>query len=122
MALLARLKRPEDFRRVYTNGTSYVHRLMVLYVLPSGKDPSRIGLVVSKKIGKAVVRNKVKRRLRVITDSARVPGGFDLVVVARGRAREVNFWTLHGAFSSLARRAGILAEGESAAILVEEDK
>ncbi|MGE5577130.1 MAG: ribonuclease P protein component [Syntrophothermus sp.] len=122
MVCLVRLKRPDDFRRVYAHGTSYVHKVIVLYVLPSGKGLSRIGLVVSKKIGKAVVRNKIKRRLRAITDSAQITGGFDLVVVARGRAREATFGALQEAFSLLARKAGIWVDGEDTPVRAKEDE
>lgn len=59
-----RLTRRNDFRRVYKRGKSWANYAMVLYVTPSKNKTMRIGFSVSKKIGKAVVRNRVKRQMR----------------------------------------------------------
>jgi ribonuclease P protein component len=81
-----RLSRSADFDRVFRQGRSHAGRELVLYVFPRGESaPPRLGLSVSRKVGGAVQRNRVKRLLReaFVLESARLPAGTDAVVVAR---------------------------------------
>jgi ribonuclease P protein component len=87
-----RLSRSAEFERVYRQGRSTGNRHLVLYAFPNAAcERPRLGLSVSRKVGGAVVRNKVKRTLRTafadVEPSLR--GGQDIVLVARPSAAEL---------------------------------
>ena len=92
-----RLSRSADFERVYRQGRSVANRWLVLYAFPNadadadGGAGPRLGLSVSRKVGGAVDRNRVKRLLREAfrAEAGRVPADRDIVVVARPEAREL---------------------------------
>jgi len=85
-----RLSRSADFDRVFRQGRSHASRELVLYVFPRETEgPPRLGLSVSRKVGGAVQRNRVKRLLReaFALEAEKLPAGTDAVVVARADAR-----------------------------------
>jgi ribonuclease P protein component len=93
-----RLSRSAEFDRVYRQGRSKANRYLVLYAFPreeQGPEPEpggpRLGLSVSRRVGGAVDRTRVKRALREAfwTEAERLPAGSDYVVVARPDAREL---------------------------------
>ena len=90
-----RLSRSAEFERVYRQGRSKANRFLVLYAFPRAEDDPadgpRLGLSVSRKVGGAVDRTRVKRCLREAfwAEAERLPGGSDYVVVARPDARDL---------------------------------
>lgn len=106
------LKLNHVFRRLYHSG-SVANGYLVLYFRPNRMAENRIGITVSKKLGHAVVRNRIRRRLREIYrlhEESFTPG-WDIVVVARSRCVEADFGSLTKAYLSLAQKAGMLKEG-----------
>ena len=105
------LKLNHIFRRLYAAG-GHGNKYLVLYARKNRTGRNRVGITVSKKLGKAVVRNRVRRRLREIyrCNEERFQPGWDIVVVARTRAVDADFGKLTAAYLSLAEKAGLLRE------------
>ena len=111
------LKLNHLFRRLYAKGKSCANGYLVLYCRKNGTQENRIGLTVSAKLGKAVARNKIRRRLREIyrLHEAEFLCGWDIVVVARSRAVTASYQKLEKAYLSLADKLGLLKEHEETA-------
>ena len=106
------LKLNHLFRRLYQKGRSSVNKYLVVYCRKNNLQENRIGLTVSAKLGKAVVRNRTRRRLREIyrLNESRFTPGWDLVVVARSRAVDAPYKKLEDAYLSAAEKLGLLRE------------
>lgn len=109
-----RLKSNRRFQKVYSNGRSFPEACVVLHVLKEPEEPSelQIGFSVSKKLGNAVVRNRVKRRLRaaVYPYLNTLPRGYLLVFVARRKAAEAQFCDLERSVKKVLHSARLLKE------------
>jgi ribonuclease P protein component len=105
-----RLRRGKDFDAVFRQGRAWHNELLVLRSIPNALEHNRYGFITSKRLGKAVVRNRVKRRLRESVRVLPANPGWDVVVSAKGKAAEADFKALNGAVVHLLERAGILAE------------
>ena len=106
-----RLTQSSDFRRVRESGSSQGGRLLVLGVLRDGAVPGfKVGFITTKRLGNAVIRNLVRRRLRtVLTEvGGDLPSGYLLVTVARPAAALATREALLKEWKWLARRAGLL--------------
>ena len=108
--MVVSLKENSVFRRLYYKGTSAGNRCLVIYCRRNGLGCNRLGLTVSTKLGHAVVRNRMRRRLREIVrlNEGRLQNGYDIVLVARSAAVEANHAALTRAFLTVADRVGIL--------------
>ena len=111
MKFSSSLKFNHIFRRLYA-GSGYGNGFLVLYARPNRTATNRVGVTVSKKLGCAVVRNRVRRRLREVyrLNEMGFASGYDIVVVARSRCIDAPFPKLENAYLSLAEKAGILKE------------
>ena len=106
------LKKNSDFRRLYSKGQSAVNPYVVVYCRRNREKVNRLGYTVSTKLGHAVVRNRVRRRLREIyrLNAHRFKPGHDIVVVARSRSVGAPYQKLEAGFLSACGKLGLLEE------------
>ena len=109
MKFSSALKLNHIFRRLYAT-SGHANSFLVLYARKNRTATNRVGVTVSKKLGCAVVRNRVRRRLREVyrLNEDAFLQGWDIVVVARSRCIDAPFESLTKAYLSLAAKAGIL--------------
>lgn len=108
------LKLNHIFRRLY-HTSGFANGLLVLYARKNRTGTNRVGITVSKKLGKAHIRNRARRRLREVyrLNEDKFLPGWDIVVVARSRCVEAPFHKLTEGYLALAQKAGILKDGAS---------
>ena len=108
------LKKNSDFRRLYTRGKSAVTPYLVVYCRRSRGDVNRLGYTVSTKLGHAVVRNRVRRRLREIyrLNAGRLRSGYDIVIVARSRCVGADYRKMEASFLKACDKLGLMKEAQ----------
>ncbi len=107
-----RLRRRKDFAAAYRKGRVYGNQLLVLRFVPRAGGVARFGFVTGKVVGNAVVRNRVKRRLRAAAAQMDVRPEADIVVGARKSAANATYHTLYKALAVLIERAGLAQSSE----------
>ncbi len=87
------LKKSKEFKLVFLAGNKKTGKYIITYLLPNQQDISRIGFIVKKDIGKAVLRNKIKRRLREIWRKRchKLITGYDIIVLAKKRITQASY-------------------------------
>lgn len=113
------LTKPQQYASVYSKGTSRVSDLVVMKVLPNALDLTRYGFSVSKRVGKAVTRNRVKRLLREILRITPLRPGWDIVFIARPAVAAADYASLKKSVEGLLARARLLEAGEKGGLLTE---
>ncbi len=102
-----RLKKNTDFTRVYNKGKSYGCKNLVIYYLPS-KNQFRAGFSISKKVGNAVTRNRIRRYLKESLRLLEPQGkGYDIIFIARKPASENNFFEIKRSVQYLFKKIGL---------------
>ena len=102
------LTKPEQYAAVYSKGSSWVNSLLVMKALPNELTLSRYGFSVSQRVGKAVTRNRVKRRLREILRHAQLKPGWDIIFIARTPAADADYSKLSRSVAGLLSQARLL--------------
>ncbi|RME45181.1 MAG: ribonuclease P protein component [Caldilineae bacterium] len=110
-----RLRKNADFQRVRRLGEAQSNRMLVLIALPNHLPRSRFGFAVSKRIGKAVRRNKIKRQIR---EAARlcqkdIQAGWDLLFIARAPIKEATYRQIEQAVHDLLRKHNLFVKVEN---------
>lgn len=110
MVFSVSLKNNYEFRRLYAKGKTAGTSRLVIYCRKNNSSGNRLGITVSTKIGKAIHRNRIRRRLREIyrLNEPKIKAGFDLVIVARTRSRYSEFRELEADFLELTRKLELL--------------
>jgi ribonuclease P protein component len=102
------LKKNSQFSLVYDEGQSWTCREIVLKALMNGLDSTRFGFVISHRLGKAVARNRIKRRLREITRLTPAQPGWDIILIARIPAASLDYQGLEKSVKKLLVKAGLI--------------
>ena len=105
------LTQNHEFRRLYNKGTSSATPAMVIYCRLNGRGVNRLGITVSSKLGNAVRRNRMRRRLRETyrLNEDKLRRGYDIVIVARSGAYDAPWNAMNGEFRRICGKIGLLA-------------
>lgn len=109
-----RLRRKNDFDNVFRKGRSWNNELLVLRSIPNDLPHNRYGFITSKRLGKAVVRNRTRRRIREVMRVLPLATSWDVVISAKTKAATADFHQLRASVMDLVTRAGLLTEGADA--------
>ena len=112
MKFTTSLKKNHEFRRLYNKGKSAASQYIVVYVRKNNSARNQLGITVSKKIGRAVQRNRVRRRLKEIyrLREADLKPGYDIVIIARSNSRFIKYSELEASVLLLLKKLGILCQ------------
>jgi ribonuclease P protein component len=106
------LRQQSDFQRLRAEGQSWHNAALLISAAPNSLSHNRYGFVVGKRLGKAVVRNRLRRQLREAMRSIhdQLRPGFDMAVIARQPSLNLTYWELRETLIKLMRRAALWVE------------
>ena len=109
MVLTTSLKKNREFQMVYKKGKSFANKHIVMFVLKNNQSINRLGISASKKIGKAVVRNKQRRRLKEAFRAlgTKAQKGHDIVIIPRVGISEASFLEVKASVGHMLRKHNI---------------
>jgi len=112
MNKLLKLRKHFEFKKVYNTGKVYANDLLVLYIVNNGLEYNRVGFTVSKKVGKSVVRNRVRRKIRECyrLNSGNLKTGYNMVFISRVKAKDASYQEIEKAMISLFKKSMIYKE------------
>lgn len=97
------IKSNNDFRKVYNKGKSIGNKYLVMYILENHIDSNRIGISVSKKVGNSIVRHNRTRLLREIFRLNEIKKSYDIVIVVRTNAKDIDYKTMEKSYLHLVK-------------------
>lgn len=109
------LKKNYEFRKVYKSGKSCANYLLVLYVFKNKEKSNKVGISVSKKVGKSVIRSRVKRLIKESyrNNSSNLKQGYNFVFIARVNSKEKSYKEIENSLKSLLRKSGLINDEEN---------
>lgn len=111
-----RLRKKQDFGLVYRQGRSFANAQFVVYWRKQAEPGNfRLGISASSKLGGAVVRNRIRRKIKEIVrlNAARLQNGYDIILIVRKPALQMSYRELEGSIMHVLRKAGLLLGGLS---------
>lgn len=106
------LTKRAQYLAVYDNGKTWIDNLLVIKAVGNSLEYSRFGFSVTKNIGKAVVRNKIKRQLKEIIRLTKIKPGYDVVLIARQSAVNEDYHQIETSVRKLLSRARLLMDND----------
>ena len=124
MLYTSSLTKNYEFKRLYNKGKSAASKYVVVYCIRNGKEENRLGITVSTKLGGAVQRNRIRRRLKEIyrLHERSLIVGYNVVIVARQKSRYAGWSELEASVLSLFDKLGLIGSGDSVRSSGEERK
>jgi len=109
------LKKNYEFRRLYNKGKNVASKYLAVYLRRNGKNTNRLGITVSTKLGGAVQRNRIRRRLKEIyrTNENSFYTGYDIVIVARMSSKDAKWSDLKSSALALFAKLGLINNGST---------
>lgn len=104
------LKKDSDFRKVYKHGKSFANKHLVMYILENKSEDTRLGISVSKKVGKAITRNRVRRLIKEVYRldiDAKIKTGYDIVFIARMSSKEASHKDIEKSINHLVKKTAM---------------
>lgn len=100
------LKKNYQFRYIYKKGKSFVDKFLVIYIVKNNKKLNQLGISVSKKVGKSVIRSRVTRLIRESyrLSEKRLKKGYDIVIVARPSCNGASYYEISKSLKNLLKR------------------
>lgn len=101
------IKKDTDFRKVYKTGKSIANRNLVMYIMKNESESSRLGITVSKKVGKAVTRNRIRRLIKEsyrLNFDDKIKSGYDIVFIARAPIKDASFDDINKSINHLMKK------------------
>lgn len=103
------IKKDKKFKYIYTNGRSFANKKLVMYYIKNNEEKLQIGISISKKVGKSVVRNRLRRLIKEnIRLSENIKNGYSIIFLARVGADDLNFDTMKSSMNHILRKCELL--------------
>lgn len=105
-----RLRKNKDFKITYQKGSVLKGEYLIIYYKKNGQENSKFGFSISKKIGNAVVRNRIKRILRECCriNQDKIVKGHNIIFVARSKIKGINYWLVEKEMLDMLKKAELL--------------
>lgn len=102
------IKKDKQFRYIYSRGKSFANKKLVVYYIKSNDEKLKIGISISKKVGKAVVRNRLRRLIKEnIRLNTKIKTGYSIIILARVGADDLDFQTMKSSINHLLKKCDL---------------